>query len=130
MIISSVISALILWSGDYSARLQFDGPLKSEIRGELIDGNKACEVYGRFDEVLIKEKNLPEKFIKVDFRFVCIESGQPAEQIKIAPELIRSSDLKPHSSSLFISNKFKKNSLKIEDYSLVISKKPASKATK
>lgn len=139
MIISSIVSILILWSGDYSAQLQFDGPLKSEIKGEHIDGrsndkafksNQACEVFGRFDEVLIKEKSLPEKFIKADFRFICTESGQPPQEIKMASELIRASDLKPHSSSIFISNKFKKNSLKIEDFSISISKKPSSKATK
>ncbi len=130
MIISSIVSALIVWSGDFTARLQFDGPLKSEIKGEMIDGNKACEVYGRFDEVLIKEKSLPEKFIKADFRFICTESGQPPEEIKVASELIRASDLKSHSAQIFISNKFKKNSLKIEDYSVVISKKPSKKATK
>ena len=139
MIISSIVSALILWSGDYTARLQFDGPLKSEIKGEIIDGNEtdksfksnqACEVYGRFDEVIIKEKSLPEKFIKADFRFVCTDSGQPPHEIKIAPELIRASDLKAHSSNVFISPKFKKNSFKIEDYSVVISKKPSNKATK
>jgi hypothetical protein len=139
MIISSIVSALILWSGDYTARLQFDGPLKSEIKGEIIDGsetdksfksNQTCEVYGRFDEVVIKEKSLPEKFIKADFRFVCTDTGQPPQEIKIAPELIRASDLKSHAANVFISPKFKKNSFKIEDYSVAISKKPLNKATK
>lgn len=139
MIISSIVSALILWSGDYSAQLQFDGPLKSEIKGEFIDGreadknyksNSTCEVFGRFDEVTIKEKNLPEKFIKVNFRFVCTDTGQPPQEIKIASELIRSSDLKTHSAPIFISNKFKKNTLKFEDYSVTISKKPMTKAVR
>ena len=124
MTISSVVSALIVWSGDYASRIQFDGPLKSEIKGEVIEGNKTCEVYARFDEVSIKEKNQPEKFLKANFRFICTESGQSPDEIKLATEVIRASDLKTHSSTIFISKKFKKSSFKIEDYSLTTSKKP------
>ncbi len=128
----SLVSVLILWSGDYTARLQFDGPLKSEIKGELIEGNdsdktfksnKSCEVYGRFEEVLVKEKNLPEKFIKVNFRFVCSQDGQPKDETQLATELIRASDLTTHSTTVFISNKYKKNKLKFEDYQIHASKK-------
>ena len=115
---------MILWSGDYSARIQFNGPLKTEIKGELVDdatlkSNKACEVYGRFEEVMTYEKKQLEKFIKADFRFVCVTDKQPPEEIKLASELIRASDLKTHSSTIFISQKFKKNILKLEQYSVV-----------
>jgi hypothetical protein len=139
MIISSLVSVLLLWSGDYTARLQFNGPLKSEIKGELIDAqstdksfksNQTCEVYGRFDEILVKEKSQLEKFIKADFKFVCTESGQSPQEIKIAPELIRAADLKSHSSTIFISNKFKKNVLKFEEYSLTTSKNPSKSSKK
>jgi preprotein translocase subunit SecF len=129
MIISSIISILIIWSGDFSAQLQFDGPLKSEIKGELVEGNKTCEVYGRFDEVMIKEKNQLEKFIKANFRFTCMTDKQPQET-QLATEVIRASDLKTHSSNVFISNQFKKNTLKIENYSIQISKKPSKTSGK
>lgn len=142
MIISSIVSVLILWSGDFKARLQFDGPLRTEIRGEFLDNSsdRTCEVYAQFDEVMHKEKNQLEKFIKADFRFVCPVDEQAqtqdktttaksaTQQIKIATEMIRLADLKTHSSQVFISNKYKKNILKIENYSLdVIKKMPKGK---
>ncbi len=130
MIISSLVSVLIFWSGDYTARLQFNGPLKSEIKGELIEGHKTCEVYGRFDELLVKEKSQLEKFIKADFKFVCTESGQTPQEIKMATEFIRASDLKTHSSTIFISNKFKKNVLKIEAYAVTTSNKSSKSSPK
>ena len=124
MIVSSVVSALIIWSGDFASRIQFDGPLKSEIRGEVIEGNKSCDVYARFDEVSVKEKNQPEKFLKVNFRLICTDSRQQSIEIKLAAEMVRVSDLKSHSFTVFISNTFKKSSFKIEDFSLTTSKKP------
>ncbi|MBC7753923.1 MAG: hypothetical protein H7Z71_06775 [Moraxellaceae bacterium] len=124
MIISSVVSALILWSGDYASRIQFDGLLKSEIKGEVIDGNKTCDVYARFDEVVIKEKNQPEKFLKVNFRLICTDTKQQPSEIRLATEMVRASDLRSHSFTVFISNTYKKSSFKIEDYSLTTSKKP------
>ncbi len=119
---SLIVSILMLWSGDFSARLQFDGPVKTEIKGEFLDNSqlkseKNCDVYAHFDEVTIRQKNLPEKFLKIDFKFICTQDGQ-RKTIRLAPEFIRSRDLKTHSSTVFISSQFKKNSFKIEDFSI------------
>lgn len=135
MVISSIVSVLILWSGDYTARIQFDGPLKTEIKGELVDdglnrSNSDCEAYGRFEEVLLVEKNQPEKFIKVDFRFVCSQPAGPPQEIKIASEMVRASDLKTHSTTIYISKKYKKNQFKIEQFALTTSQKSSKTSSK
>ncbi len=131
MITSALISVAILWSGDFSARLQFDGTLQSEIKGEFIQpvdtqNSQNCEVFGHFSEVKHKEKSSIEKFLRIEFKFLCTDKGQ-IKTIRLAPELIRLSDLKTHSKTVFISEKFKKNSFKIENYSLQVIKSPSEK---
>lgn len=126
MTTSLIVSALIIWSGDFSARLQFNGPLKTEIKGEFLSDSttstsaqseKDCEVFAQFDETKMKQKNGIEKWIKINFKFICTQDGQK-KTYRISPEFIRSSDLKTHSSRVYISKQFKKNSFKIEDFSL------------
>lgn len=117
-----LVSVLILVSGDYSARLQFNGPIKTEIRGELLDdaklkSEKSCEVFARFNEVKLKPKSQIENFIKINFKFVCTQDGHK-KTYRLAPEFVRSSDLTSHSASVYISKRFKKNTLKIENFSL------------
>lgn len=137
----SFVSVLILWSGDFSAplsstRWQFDGPLNTEIKGELVEENnlqnkssqarKNCDMFAQFNESNIKEKNQLEKYIQISFKFVCTQDGQ-IKNIKIAPEFVRYADLKTHSSTVFISDRFKKNTFQIEEYSTQISKAASGK---
>jgi hypothetical protein len=123
MVTSAIVSILITFGGDFKAQLQFDGPLKSDIKAEIIQAaEKNCDVSGRFEEINLKEKNQLEKYLKADFQLFCVEDKQ-TKITKLASEYVRLSDLKPQSNSIYISNKFKKNTIKIENYSVQISKK-------
>ncbi len=122
---------MLVWSGDYQSRLQFSGPLNQEISGQDLSENSQqksnCEVFAKFNEVLKKDKSSLAKFLKIQFKFVCVEDGQKKVTYELAEELIKLPELKTTSSSIYISKKLQKNQLRVEDYSLQVSKSSSKK---
>lgn len=120
---ASVISVILVWSGDYQSRLQFNGPFNQELLGQTLSESEKspCEVYARFKEVTKKEKSNLGQFLQIKFKFVCAEDGQK-RTYALAEEYIKIPDLKTSSSQIVISQKYKNNQLKIEDYSVQVSK--------
>lgn len=122
-----LISLIMSWTGDYQSKVQFDGPINSEIKAEYIDplhtdpiqkNNTSCDIYGRFQQVILKVKTKKEKFIKATFNFNCENKKH-----SMPAQFIRESDLTVQKNTIFISEKYKKNTIKVESLSLESVKK-------
>lgn len=115
----ATISALISFSGDYKAQVQFDGPAKSQITGQLVDtadyiSDKSCEWQAQFQEVLYKK----QRHIKLNLKSKCLKpQSDPALYVEtiLNPEYIRIKDLKLDSSSTQISKEHKNVQIKVLD---------------
>ena len=120
---TSIVSVILVWSGDYASRLQFNGPFNQDLLGQSLSEstNSTCEVYANFKEVTKKINLKSNPFLQIRFKFICDEDGQK-HTYTLAEEYIKIPELKTSSSQISISKKLKKNQLKIEDYSVQISK--------
>lgn len=123
----TLISTILIWSGDYSARIQFDGEIQNTIPGQFLDqkengdpyeSNKSCAVSADFKEVLLKEKSRNAKFLKAQFYFKCDNKKH-----SVPAQFVRMSDLKLQQNVIYISDQFKKNNLKFESVSIESSQK-------
>ena len=123
----TLISVILIWSGDYSARIQFDGEIQKTIQGQFLNEkengeafqfNKSCVIEANFTEVLLKEKSRNAKFLKAQFNFKCDNKKH-----SIPTQFVRMSDLKLQQNVIYISDQFKKNTLKFESLSIQNSQK-------
>jgi hypothetical protein len=123
----TLISTVLIWSGDYNARIQFDGEIQNTIQGQILDqkengepfqSNKSCNVQADFKEVLLKEKSRNAKFLKAQFVFKCDNKKH-----SIPAQFIRMSDLKLQQNTIYISSQYKKSTLKFESVSIETAQK-------
>ena len=116
---AATLSALISFSGDYKAQVQFDGPVRSQIAGQLVDtsdytSDKSCEWQARFQEVLYKK----QRHIKLNLTSRCLKpQSAPPEYLEtiLHPEYIRLKDLKMDSTTTEISKEHKNVQIKVLD---------------
>lgn len=131
-----MISALISFSGDYIAQVQFDGPAKDPIVGQLVDtveftSDKSCEWTAQFQEVLYRK----ERHLKLNLKSKCKIGAKPRSErppqassenetqinpneyseMVLHPEYIRVKDLKMDSASVQISKQHKNVQIKVID---------------
>lgn len=114
---SKPISALILFSGDYKSKFQFDGSFQQNLQGVFVDStdyasNKECELIADFQKVIYAKA----LHLKIVFQANCL-LDQVKSKTVLSPEYVRIKDLKTYSSSLYLSERYKNVQFKILEYS-------------
>lgn len=113
---SKPLSALILFSGDYKSKFQFDGPFQQNLPGVFVDSSdyvsdKDCELTADFQKV-IYAKSL---HLKIVFQANCLVDQVKSKTV-LSPEYVRIKDLKTYSSSLYLSERHKNVQFKILEF--------------
>ncbi len=114
---SKSLSALILFSGDYKSKFQFDGAFQQNLQGIFVDSsdyvsNKECDLTADFQKVIYAKA----LHLKIVFQANCL-LDQVKSKTVLSPEYIRIKDLKTYSSSLYLSERYKNVQFKILEYS-------------
>ncbi len=114
---SKPLSALILFSGDYKSKFQFDGAFQQNLLGIFVDSSdyvsdKDCELKAEFQKVIYAKA----PHLKIIFQSNCLVN-QIQSKVVLSPEHVRIKDLKTYSSSLYLSERYKNVQFKILEYS-------------
>lgn len=114
---SKPLSALILFSGDYKSKFQFDGPFQQNLTGVFVDSSdyvsdKDCEITADFQKVIYAKA----LHLKIVFQTNCAVDQTKSKTV-LSPEYVRIKDLKTYSSSLFLSERYKNVQFKILEFS-------------
>jgi len=110
-------SALILFSGDYKSKFQFDGPFQQNLQGVFVDSSdyvsdKDCELTADFQKVIYAKA----LHLKIVFQANCSVDQMKSKTV-LSPEYVRFKDLKTYSSSLYLSERHKNVQFKILEFS-------------
>lgn len=113
---SKPLSALILFSGDYKSKFQFDGSFQQNLQGVFVESSdyvsdRDCELTADFQKVIYAKA----LHLKIVFQANCL-LDQVKSKTVLSPEYVRVKDLKTYSSSLYLSERYKNVQFKILDF--------------
>lgn len=110
------ITAEFEFSGDFTAKIQFNGALNTLLKGDISPPPvQPCEVSAQFKDVVMPVKDAhgkKEKHLQIYFTFECTRDGQKITT-KLSPEYVRLSDLRALSSRIYISKELKSSQFKV-----------------